>query len=246
MVEILFVQNIPFFLLWVIRAAGQVPPRSSAKGLVITLPAATAPRMRRTQAERTEDTRAALIDAAIVVLHRHGYNAATTAAIADEAGVSRGSIIYQFNTRAQLMSEVIIFVYEQEQRQYEELAQQGFDLSRPEQWPELLWKVFSQPAGMAVIEILQASRSDPELAALVIPTQERVEQSSVEAIMRWIPGDLEQTRATVRLFVWAIRGLALSQVLSQDSVETEHAVRLFGRIVSRANIAGKPVGTAGN
>lgn len=210
-----------------------------AKGFGIKSSVAKAPRERRTQAERTEDTRAALINAAIVVLHRHGYNAATTAAIADEAGVSRGSIIYQFNTRAQLMSEVITVVYEQEQKQYVELAQQGYDLSRPEQWPELLWKVFSQPSGMAVIEILQASRSDPELAALVIPTQERVEQSSVEAIMRWIPGDLEQTRATVRLFVWAIRGLALSQVLSQDSVETEEAVRLFGKIVGRANIAGE-------
>ena len=52
------------------------------------------------------------------VLHQQGYKAATTAAIADEAGVSRGSIIYHFNTRAQLMSEVITYVYESEQRHY--------------------------------------------------------------------------------------------------------------------------------
>lgn len=195
------------------------------------------PRVRRTQAERTEETRAALLEAAVTVIHRHGYNAATTAAIADEAGVSRGSIIYHFSTRAQLMAEVISSVFEQEQRQYEDLAQQGLDLSKLEAWPELLWKVFSRPSGMAVIEILQASRSDQELAALVIPAQERVEQRSIEALLRRMPGNEQQTRATVRLFVWAIRGLALSHVLARDPAETEQAVKLFCRMAAKSTHA---------
>lgn len=201
------------------------------RGTAISSSAVTLPRARRTQAERTEETRAALIEAAIGVLHNHGYNAATTAAIADEAGVSRGSIIYHFSTRAQLMSEVISFVYEQERHHYEELSRQGFDMSRPEDWPDMLWKVLSRSSGMAVLEILQASRSDSELAALVIPTQERVEQASVEAIMRWIPGDPEHMRVMTRLFVWTIRGLAMSRVLSRDPDETEQAVHLFREMV---------------
>lgn len=167
----------------------------------------------------------------MIVLHERGYNAATTAVIADEAGVSRGSIIYHFSTRAQLMSEVITFVYEKEQRHYQELASQGVDLSRLEEWPEILWKVFSQPSGLAVMEILKASRSDQELAALVIPTQKSVEENSVHAMMRWFPGDIENIRATVRLFVWAVRGLAMSTVLAPNSAETERAVRLFRDIV---------------
>ncbi len=175
-----------------------------------------------------------MIEAAVTVLHQQGYKAATTAAIADEAGVSRGSIIYHFSTRAQLMSEVITYVYEKEQRHYQELARQGVDLSRLEEWPPILWEVFSQPSGMAVIEVLQASRSDSELAALVIPTQQRVEHASVEAIIRWIPGSVAQTKATVRLFVWAIRGLALSSVLSPDPAETEQAVGLFRTLVEQS------------
>ena len=165
------------------------------------------------------------------MLYQKGYNAATTAAIADEAGVSRGSIIYHFSTRAQLMSEVITYVFEKEQRHYRELALDGVDLSRLEEWPPILWEVFSQPSGMAVIEVLQASRSDPELAALVIPTQRRVEEASVEAIMRWRRGSIDQTKATVRLFVWAIRGLALSNVLSPNPAETEQAVDQFKTLV---------------
>ena len=94
-------------------------------------------------------------------------------------------------------------------------------------------------SGMAVIEILQASRSDPELAALVVPTQERVEQMSVENIMRRFPGDENQMRITVRLFVWAIRGLALSRVLSRDPSETEQAVRLFRHMVAQSVRSGR-------
>lgn len=206
--------------------------------MILQMNAAPA-RTRRTQAERTEETRAALIEAAITVLHRSGYNAATTATIADEAGVSRGSIIYHFSTRAQLMSDVITYVFEKEQREYQELAQQGFDMAKAEDWPEMLWRVLSQPSGMAVIEILQASRSDPELAALVIPTQERVEQMSIETLMERFPGEEAELRARVRLFVWAIRGLAMSRVLSRDPAETEAAVRLFRDMVSQSVRAGR-------
>ena len=189
---------------------------------------------RRTQAERTEETRTALIEAAIRVLHRSGYNAATTAAIADEAGVSRGSIIYQFGTRAQLMSDVITFVYEYEQSQYDEMKKSGFDPAKTEDWPEMLWRVFSQPSGIAVIEILQASRSDAELAALVGPTQERVEEMSIERMSLLYPGEEKEMRSMVRLLVWAIRGLALAHVLVSDPAETERSVRLFRNIVKTA------------
>lgn len=199
-------------------------------------------RPRRSQAERTEETKAALIEAAVTVLHQKGYNAATTAAIADEAGVSRGSIIYHFNTRAQLMSEVISFVYQKEQGHYLDLAAQGVDLARLEEWPGMLWEVFSQPSGLAVIEILQASRSDQELAALVIPTQKRIEEDSVNAMMRWFPGDVETTRAMVRLFVWAVRGLAMSTVLTPNAPETERAVQLFRDIVRGFRSSGPRAG----
>lgn len=191
-------------------------------------------RARRTQAERTEETRGALIEAAIRVLHRSGYNAATTAAIADEAGVSRGSIIYQFGTRAQLMSDVISFVYEYEQSQYDDMRKSGFDPAKTEDWPEMLWRVFSQPSGIAVIEILQASRSDAELAALVGPTQERVEDMSIERMSLLYPGEEKEMRSMVRLLVWATRGLALAHVLVSDQAETERSVRMFRSIVKTA------------
>jgi AcrR family transcriptional regulator len=155
--------------------------------------------------------------------------------IADEARVSRGSIIYHFTTRAQLMADVIASVYEREHLQYEQLQQQGHDGSAIAEWPEMLWEVLSQPSGMAVIEILQASRSDPELAELVRPTQERIELISAKAMtdrFGWI--DETERLAAMRLFVWAIRGLSIAQMLVRDPREIEDSVQFFRKMALQA------------
>lgn len=181
-----------------------------------------------------------LIEAAIQVIHRTGYNSATTAAIADEAGVSRGAIIYHFGTRAQLMSEVIASVYKREHQQYELLQKQGHDGSAIGEWPDMLWEVLSQPSGMAVIEILQASRSDPELAELVRPAQEQIELISAKGMLdRFGWTDEKETLAAVRLFVWAIRGLSIAQVLVRDPSEIERSIRFFRKMVTHAFGSGR-------
>ena len=55
-------------------------------------------RRRRTQAERREETRTALLDATIECLVEFGYAKTTTGRIADLAGVSRGAQIPYFRT----------------------------------------------------------------------------------------------------------------------------------------------------
>jgi AcrR family transcriptional regulator len=197
-------------------------------------------RTRRTQADRTAETRSALIEAAIQVIYRTGYNSATTAAIADEAGVSRGAIIYHFGTRAQLMADVIASVYEREHEQYEQLQKKWPDSSAVAEWPEMLWQVLSQPSGMAVIEILQASRSDPELAGKVKPAQERIELISARGLVSQTVWDNEKNaRAATRLFVWAIRGLAIAQVLMRDPAEINLSIQLFRKMVDQTFGSGR-------
>ena len=122
-------------------------------------------KIRRTQAERTEATKQALIDSAIKLLNSHGYAGATLALIAEDAGVTRGSILHQFGTRAALMTEVVKWVYAEEFALYGELIpkspHRGHKLS---DWPLITWQVLSRPSATAVLEILQGSRSDADLA----------------------------------------------------------------------------------
>jgi AcrR family transcriptional regulator len=65
-----------------------------------------AKRARRTNEQRSSETRARLIKAAIEVLYRSGHSAATTIIIAKRAGVSRGAMLHQFRTRDQLLVAV--------------------------------------------------------------------------------------------------------------------------------------------
>lgn len=58
-------------------------------------------------ASQTSDTRARILEAARAVLAREGYAAATMRAISREAGVAVGLANYHFNSRRQLLAEVI-------------------------------------------------------------------------------------------------------------------------------------------
>lgn len=202
-------------------------------------PSKTKSPSRRTQPERTAEARATLIDAAITVLHRSGYVGATTAAIAEEAGWSRALITHHFGGRSQLMADVISAVYEREHREYQELEGLDHRGARMSDWPELLWEVLSKPSGLAVLEILQASRSDPELAALVGPMQARIEERALAGMhLRFGSGDEADTLAGMRLLVWAVRGLSIAQVLVSDPAEIKRSVGYLRRLIESAVASG--------
>ncbi|MEV0762007.1 TetR/AcrR family transcriptional regulator [Nocardia sp. NPDC050435] len=61
---------------------------------------------RRTQAERSATTRAAVVRAARDLFGRHGYGAVSTVAVAAAAGVSRGALYHQFADKRDLFEAV--------------------------------------------------------------------------------------------------------------------------------------------
>ena len=62
---------------------------------------------RRTQAERTAATRAALIAAGRTLFAEHGYAGVGTEALTAEAGVSRGALYHQFGDKTELFARVL-------------------------------------------------------------------------------------------------------------------------------------------
>lgn len=61
---------------------------------------------RRTQAERTAATRAALLRAARKLFTSQGFNEVSTQAIVEAAGVTRGALYHQFADKAELFTAV--------------------------------------------------------------------------------------------------------------------------------------------
>lgn len=61
------------------------------------------PQARRTQTERSEETRIKLVSAAARLLHRKGYAGLRTAEVSAQAGVSRGGQLHHFPTKDSLV-----------------------------------------------------------------------------------------------------------------------------------------------
>ena len=60
-------------------------------------------RVRRTQAERTASTRAALLAATVDSLVERGYRGTTTSDVARRAGVSYGALLHHYPTKADVL-----------------------------------------------------------------------------------------------------------------------------------------------
>jgi AcrR family transcriptional regulator len=189
--------------------------------------------IRRTQEQRTAETRAALFAAAVSTIDRMGYAGANNASIADEAGVSRGAITHHFGTRAAFMAEVVRWVFDQETTIFRDLTASGKAGLRISDWPGLLWDVLSRPSGVAVLEILVASRSDAELATLTKPMQSVIERLGAANFLH--RADVTAAdMAAIRLVVWAIRGMTMGRAFIDGPGEMADAVALLSRVLQRA------------
>jgi len=125
------------------------------------------PKVRRTQAQRTDATRRALLDACARTLATVGYAATTTTAVAQEAGVSRGALQYTFHDRAELMVEVVREAY---QRIVDEVRQvagtRGTIAERVAANVEAMLRAYGSPYAIAAYEVLLGERGNPAFMAI--------------------------------------------------------------------------------
>lgn len=189
---------------------------------------------RRTQESRSAETRARLLEAAIQSLYSRGYAATTTMAVAADAKVSRGAMLHQFPTKVDLMLFVVESVYAEEMGLYREMLARIEDpRERLAALPEVAWEVLSRPAGVAVLEILQGARSDNDLARRLKPLQITIEKDSFEAVDRVADAaGIPVSPVVKRLMVWAVRGLSIAELLTEEPGEMVKSVRLLSRLLS--------------
>jgi AcrR family transcriptional regulator len=190
---------------------------------------------RRSHAERNADTRAKLIQAAITCLHRTGYSAATVSTIVEEAGVSRGSITHQFPAKTDLMLAVVKAVFDDDGQIYN----QTMAAMDPMDWllelPETMWSVMSRPSGIAVMEIMLASRSDPELAEKLRELQSQIDVQahkwSEERIRATGIEPHPEAEAIHELYVAAVRGLALQATFMDNADGVHRSLRVLSLLM---------------
>jgi AcrR family transcriptional regulator len=185
---------------------------------------------RRSQEERSNATQVQILQATTEILFTEGYAAATTQRIASRAGVSRGAMLHHFPTKVDLMLAVVRSAHEADTAYLREhLEKLELPLNRFAALPQLTWKVLSGPSGIAVLEIMMASRSDPDLARSLEPLQTQIESESqqrVAELMRSAGIRVNaRSRELVVLVVAAIRGLSIQAMFRKGSRDTPAALR---------------------
>ncbi len=189
---------------------------------------------RRTQAERRETTRAALLQATIDCLLEHGYAGTTTTRVVERAGVSRGAQVHHFPTKAELVAEAVghlAALRADEIRAELEKLPEG--RRRTEAALDLIWKVHTGPLFTAAMELWVAGRTDPELRRHLVPIERRV-NARIMSDSAALFGDLDGAGSNIPSLMLtslsAARGLAWAAILlgprSGNSVEAQwQAVR---------------------
>lgn len=200
---------------------------------------------RRTQAERSAHTRERLVAAAIEALHRLGYAATSTALVADRAGVSRGAMLHQFPTKADLMAAVVRATFDADVAVYRQGLEGLSDpLGRFLRLIGLAGERFRAPGGVAQTELWNATRSDPELAAVIVPLHHELDSNSYEtfrSLYSQIVGreDADEIAAIHGLVLAALRGLALDSAIAPSSRAADAVVRVLQAMLTERLMAAK-------
>ena len=124
---------------------------------------------RRTQAERSAATRAALIEATLALLVKSGWAGVNSVAVCKRAGVTRGAFNHHFDGLPKLFAAALDY-------RYEELSRAFYERPAPANLTDLVtqtWETMTTSDFKVVIEAWLAAANDPSLRAAIGPVIER-------------------------------------------------------------------------
>jgi AcrR family transcriptional regulator len=172
-------------------------------------------RRRNLHDERSEETRARLLEATIESLVAVGYARTSTTEIADRAGVSRGAQVYHYPTKSALVAAAVEHLLH---RRHQELLQLFETLPRGADAPAaaigFLWKFFEGPSFDAWLEFVVAARTDPDLRGELVRQSEPFVTAVGETLRKYLPTIAWNPIFRRPDFVFALLdGLALTRIL---------------------------------
>jgi AcrR family transcriptional regulator len=196
------------------------------------------PPTRRTQDERRAVTRAALLDATIDCLAEHGYVHTTARLVAERAGVSRGACTHYFPTTHELVIAAIERTFDRLTSEFVATftAMPAHDRTFARAVRQL-WDIATGPSYAAVLEVVVASRTDPQLNDFVRVVAALLD-SSVAAVVREVfpdPVDDAVRSAAIDLTMSIVQGAAVSRIAGFGDPDRaiELAITLATQLIDR-------------
>lgn len=177
-------------------------------------------------------TRQKIILATIDCLNEFGYYGTSTVLVTKTAKVSRGSMLNQFPTKADLMIAVAEHIAESRAAAHVAGMENATSYrDKLERLTPILWEEMRGPSGVARIELMLAARSDPELGERFEPLNEILEKAHrkvVWALMKALGvEDRRISDAAVHLYAAALRGLSIDLLFKGREQTIDDAVALL-------------------
>lgn len=177
--------------------------------------------MRRTQAERRQTTRRALLDATLESLVEVGYARTTTTEVVRRAGVSQGALFKHFPTKSALVAAAAEQLFADLVQVFERaFATPHDDPHEPRIVTALrrLWDVFCMRELTAVYRLYAEAPADPDLLAALVPVVKTHEENLTRLALGLFP-ELASSEAYVGLFtaaVFAMQGASMQRPVYVD------------------------------
>ena len=174
---------------------------------------------RRTQAQRSAQMRARLLDATVQCLVENGYAGTSTHRVVERAGVTRGAQVHHFRSKEDLVVAAIEHLAEQRtQAAIRDIARVKATADPVSAAFDYLWDSHQGPIFAATVELWIAARTDPALARQVERVEPIVNGALVGAIAQLLPDQSGQKELRDILFTAmdALRGILVSSFGDPD------------------------------
>lgn len=179
-----------------------------------------AARAPRTQQQRRDETRRALLDAAVESLIEVGFARTTTLEVQRRAEVSRGALLHHFPSKAELLVAAIAHLAEMRAAQLKQLAAglpEG--RARTDAVLGLLWQCFSGAFFQVTMELRTAARTDHELRPILMTAEKTLREGIIKQAKTLFGKDVAEHPGLERALDMTLQlmiGAAMSAVLHED------------------------------
>jgi AcrR family transcriptional regulator len=195
-------------------------------------------RRRRTQKERSAETRALLLDVTVECLAELGYQGATAQVIAERAGLSRGAQLHHFGSKMQLVIQAMEHLFERRLVDFKYgFAQIPADARQTAAALDLLWSLVAGSAGYAYLELVIASRTDAALHAAMVALTKRMDTQIEETFddLFDVPSDDDGMFDLVVTGLFALmEGLAMEKIVRPDDHRIDQVLMMLKKFAPSA------------
>ncbi len=179
-----------------------------------------AARAPRTQQQRRDETRRALLDAAVESLIEVGFARTTTLEVQRRANASRGALLHHFPSKAELLVAAVDHLAEMRARELKTLAKELPEgRARTDAVLELLWQCFAGTFFQVAMELRTAARTDPELKPVLVAAEKALRNGIVAQAKTLFGKDVADHPGLERALDFTLQfmiGAAMTTVLHDD------------------------------